>query len=948
MRLEKKEKYQRVFNAILKNDYHNVDALINVVEEAKKDSETYVTKHSFNIDLYSILNDCVWTPDEKIKLINYFADKDLQIIDKNKTMSVNTNDRHNAFRYLIYNDMFDSFKVLSKAVCKNKNISNYVYNNQYTKYFDNRKLDELDFVMWTIFADYNSYIGNRININKSKYVKEVIKLLNKKERESFFKTRYLEYDGMLINRSAFFYVLMTKDIKLIKAYYKYLDNPSEYLPFIIRYCNMDVLKYFVENGADVNYMPEEPKCDYVSPIKAAIETCDLDKFYYLIEHGAIFNKDIKPINKDDNHWCDIAYNSTPISYATLFKNNEIQYAYSNIYTYNVPSNLTGIGVEFHTASRDKYSHMHIDLSNMRNINNRMIMVDYIYNNLTDEERREVDFNALLKFTLIAHNIPLFFKYGMDLAKYEPFGSSIEFSDLITIFVKLNFDQKDDAEAFCHVLSSLDNNGMDIYKELASSYANKYNFKVTDAVFYILSQIPEEERIKICLVPHCSDVKSLSKLISLGFDVNQVDEIGDTCLHNMIPPYAYQCVDVDEEELDFLINHTDLTIKNKYKQTPISMLLRVINTRDDLDKAIKDSDYESPDKEKLLLKFIEKMSLEDLIKTGFIKKLEERFISSIWFDFDSMDAMSGALLYKNYRKLFDELFKKGYKPSDKMINAVFYRKSYSPFDKDTVYRYVNNFDVLKSKEYILSNFDKNKVISKIDLSESIDKVLDLINSSCTFQTIAIRLITLNDELGEAKKHLRNDISKKYSPGDYIGYVKEKYHTDYENLDGCVFDLIIKILNKYGSDKLLHVLKMLDNFDINYVKEDIVTDLKEQEIVNDILSTWTLDDDGEVEEEPERFFPSNLDMYSSGFVELSGSLIHYAIMVNDLELVKKLYKLGVNPDIRIDGKSITRAYVSSKEMLKYIDEISEDPKYKDLDDEEIKLYKKMINKAKCGVK
>lgn len=125
-----------------------------------------------------------------------------------------------------------------------------------------------------------------------------------------------------------------------------------------------------------------------------------------------------------------------------------------------------------------------------------------------------------------------------------------------------------------------------------------------------------------------------------------------------------------------------------------------------------------------------------------------------------------------------------------------------------------------------------------------------------------------------------------------------------------------IRKYGNEKLPNLLELCPDFDINTVVYDEDINLNYYKYLYDLEVDY-YDDKGYPVEPLDRYHPENIKLDDDNIL-FTGSLIHYGILINDLELVEYLKSLGANVRLIIEGEDCTWDYVSSNSMSDLIEQ------------------------------
>ena len=488
----------------------------------------------------------------------------------------------------------------------------------------------------------------------------------------------------------------------------------------------------------------------------------------------------------------------------------------------------------------------------------------------------------------------------------------------------------------------------LYLKLFNYYLNKgiikygiYNkFSIDDFNKELLNRISEEKRKKIFLIPYCKDIDSLKYLISFGFDINQTDEKGRNILYYLLCD-RYVWEDLTEQEIklfNYLLDNLNLSMKDKDNKTVLYYAIQKFNTKDEYYYARKNVAGTRSKLEKAVVVLISKMPKEEVCNDDITKALEGKLKLKgnygeqlIYFE----------CIYQYHKELFEALIDKGFVLSDEILNNMF--ESLYPKDEREKERLKDKINMDETLDFLYSKLDRNVEIQELDIEQEFNNLMFQIDrEDITFDEFLENIKKFNNQIISLNQFYENNIKKRFNPERYLQYAKEKYNTVYANLDRYLLLALIKTVRKFGNEKLAIVLNNLPNYDINTRVwcEDIgLIYWQYLEQVENIIGS---DKDGNLIYGDDRFHGENV--YARDYdepIEFSGGLIQYAILTDDLPLVKLLQKKGASLNFYIDGEDYTWDYVGSYTMLNYIESIIGKKKYSDLDGDEKSYYLRLIN-------
>lgn len=212
---------------------------------------------------------------------------------------------------------------------------------------------------------------------------------------------------------------------------------------------------------------------------------------------------------------------------------------------------------------------------------------------------------------------------------------------------------------------------------------------------------------------------------------------------------------------------------------------------------------------------------------------------------------------------------------------------------------------------------------------------------TFEEFITKLEDFNKQIINLKQFYKENIQKKFNPKEYLEYAKNRYNTIYEDLDSYLLIIIIRSLLEYGNDKLEAILEALPDYDINNFVEDSDIRLDYWNYLAKVSDIIGEEENGEPIIDTSYLKNANIHLELNDRILFTGGLVQYAILMNDLSMLKFLYEKGANLKLIIDGVDYTWDYVNSQAIMDYLESIIGKQKYGDLTDEEEAYYLNLIN-------
>ena len=940
----KKIDYKKLLKRLIDEYPHELDKIEKIVDDANKSGQVA------RIEFDEIIKSNIWSSDEKARLLRVFGyNKREHAIEENNG-AIKTRD----YLYTIKNDILSGFKALMKVY---KDVESH-YATTYISKDDSYR---------DIFADV---IKKCKDEKKVTYLKAVLDNLTTEDIKRLIAPYYSGHIRTICNESIFINIIASKDLDLIKEYIDYVDDINMYLQEAVATGDIEIVKFFLDKGADINYLPDEVVLERLTPLKTAIANNDYEMAKFLIDNGADVNLQVDGtnfINRLNNYQIKVfdrfnhfspyydreLYNendkkverlkyirvSSPLEYVIKLREQDYK---ENTYDCSYK-------VYFKGETSDIKNELSVDkLDISEEVKNRGAIVDLIFDKL--EDKKSINYNDLINFTFITRDVEKFKKYKEYAIEYD---YQFDFDSLFEMYFDFVLNNsKEMVIPFMDLIAKYDKDS-NLYLKLFNYYLNKKGIKsgiyskypnkffIDDFNKELLNRISEEKRKKIFLIPYCKDIDSLKYLISFGFDINQADEKGRNILYYLLCD-RHVWEDLTEQEIElfnYLLDNLNISMKDDDNKTVLYYAMQKFNTKDEYYYARKDVVGTRSKLEKAVVTLISKMTKEDVCNDDITKALEGRLKLKgnygeqlIYFE----------CIYQYHKELFGALIDKGFVLSDEILNNMF--ESLYPEDERKKERLKDNINIDETLDFLYSKLDRNVEIQELDIEQEFNNLMHQIDrEDITFDEFLENIKKFNNQIISLNQFYENNIKKRFNPERYLQYVKEKYNTVYVNLDRYLVLALIKTVRKFGNEKLAIVLDNLPNYDINtrVWYEDIgLIYWQYLEQVENIIGS---DKDGNLIYGDDRFHGENV--YARDYdepIEFSGGLIQYAILTDDLPLVKLLQEKGASLNFYIDGEDYTWDYVGSYTMLNYMESIIGKKKYSDLDGDEKSYYLDLINK------
>jgi hypothetical protein len=128
-----------------------------------------------------------------------------------------------------------------------------------------------------------------------------------------------------------------------------------------------------------------------------------------------------------------------------------------------------------------------------------------------------------------------------------------------------------------------------------------------------------------------------------------------------------------------------------------------------------------------------------------------------------------------------------------------------------------------------------------------------------------------------------------------------------------------LSVFGHDRIDALLEKCPGFDINtkIYRADIC--LPYCEHLNDISTVKRDKNNKPYTDIADNRFPATIVVDDRGFISFYGGVMQYAILRDDLDLVRHLSDLGATVSFEINGSDVSRDYINSEEMTRLVSEL-----------------------------
>lgn len=929
--------YKKILDRLINEHPHEIDKIIKVYKDSLANSEN---KNIFTFE--EILSNKVWSKDEKIKLL-----KALKYRDRLEDLKDNNTSTELYLLTLKCNNI-SGFEALLEFA-KNKKLKDKINKSLM---FYNR-----------IVAFYQLLIKNIINSlsdsDISLFVKAIIENIEYYENELLFKSLFMpNYKGITPkeehNENIMTAIIMSKDISLIDKYIDNVDNIKIYYGVAINTRDINVVDYFIKKGMNVNDILYKG----LTPLKSAIRNNDLQMVLFLISKGAKVDLDsVFEKVSNEQELLEDSENDLMTSSQIIARKNpdnikeKIFVKTSSPLEYSV--GLQEKAITF-LENRDTWSINFIDrplnynkLSTSSNLEERKKIIEYLFDKTKDKSSNIITEIIILAFaTQDIKMISKYINYAIDNK------IKISYNRLIKYFIVCKAYNFSNYQEFLNLLNNVEPiEKENLYIRLLEFYI-KYNFKINNESFImtpflkeVITNISQSKRTKVELVPFCGNLNTLNELVSLGFDIKQKDSNNRNIIFNIfIRMLAGKKITNEELELlNYLIDKVDLNEKDVFGKTIIYYALQVFGYDDKSLSTEQDENYNLNSRvEETIIMLLKKMP-NNIIKNNDNKEVIEGRINGKYGNY-----LDGLKIYRLHSELFTLLREKGLLLSketlNKLVDNILYEKELNHSK--------NSKDFENALKFIFEKLDYDREIQvrqNIVFNGFSELYFYTKRKDIKFEEYLELYKKYIENLSELVKFKKMHINKKFSPERYISLASIFYGIDYNSIDKYILKVIILGINKFGSDKLPQFLDLVPDFNINtYLLGDLL-DInydayyeRVQNLKSDEQHTNSLEDNY-------YFLADNVIPYSNQIL-FYGGLMQYAILIDDLEMVKYLQKKGAKLAFNIDineikNSSITAGnhtwdYVNSTRMLNYIQAILGPKSTLSFDDKEATYYNNLL--------
>lgn len=950
--------YKKILEKLVKDDHHALDKIEKVIADSKKNDKFVYASLSFK----EIVNDKEWDASEKERLLRLFGyekyEQKLEYTDEydhkqKMDAAVHMIKFNNLSGFTAYMNCFKDIESHYKGTDTTKDESYRhildAINNQTSKtaekYTDNRKVK------------YSEILNKEQELE---FIKVALSILSKEDKKrlcaDFYEAHCLK---AVNNRSIFINIIKTGNIELIDEYVPYVDNISAYLSYAVDTGNIEVVRHFIADlGADVNYYPKEVIYGLLTPLKRAITNNDYEMVEFLYNNGADINLSVleedfmdnlhntslkifdrwnhvqpNSCKEDDKDVKDLQYlrTSTPLKYATTISNYEQSRDYA------------GYLISF--EGNTNYVDNRIEINNEKpteELINRAKIINLLFEKA--DKSKGFDATDLLCTALITQDTLNSNKYIDYIIANK---MEVDVNKLFNLFLYLKLDEYEVLtsilmkfiEKYSKSPLKTKNQLLNMYLEKTVKYYVREGFVLNNFTSTLLNDIDNCDRKSIILMPYVKDVETAKKLIEMGFDINQTDENGKNILFRLLC-YRYNRneLTVKEKELfEFLttINKetkerlVDIMHRDKDNKNALYYALRTMHTEEEYRYGSKEEVYTYTDFEGVVADFIDMLPEEEVNNKDIVELLEKRMTKYFAYNSVRSDRIHADFVYQHHKKLMEALRRKMIF-SDKIYQEIF-EKLY-PTEEYKIELLNSRVQVEPTLDFVYEVLDKNTKIQKLSIADNYDKYINFLNkTNASFEEFLCVFKKLIDDVKKLEQFYKRNITKRYNVDKYLEYIKNKHNVSYNDLPSYILKMILFGIRKFGSTNLPLILELCPFFDINTVIYD--EDIK-MSYYTHLGEVTDYDDEGYPIEPEDRFEAENLRLDYDDNILFTGALIHYGILINDIELVKYLQSIGAKTKLIIEGEDHTWDYVNSTAMAALLEPEVGPRDLAELDEEERK--------------
>lgn len=912
---------EKLFKKVYEEDHHNLDLLIRIYNERNLPYWDEEAKTIFQKVIY----DCSWSAEEKARLIDElhigYVERRLKINDNEEVISSFGHTlmfkNETGLKALVMHD----FKLVDENYLSSwlAKILYEVNQRTFSTYQEEISRNYTNTYGPSGEHEYFGFIhpGQFTHKDELSYIKLVLSVIPEE-----IIPKLVNENINIINS-----IINTQNFKFIDKYLDlYKGDISVFLPAAVETGSLDLVKHLVSKGANPNYQYES---DINTPVETAV-LCNYNHILkYLIECGA--SVDIKRNHRNQ------LYSATEMSYSLNKYSYHVGLGYYCSYDFMKPhqgdrnwgnraneyTRTPGSKVPKKSIKRTEIIHTCFENSNLKN---KLDYTSILITSIFSVDKKYI--NDYVKF-IRENNIDIDLFKIFDFIKI----SNCDDNDEIIQYLKdyiipccTNISEK-----ITKYLNNIVTEWPIVTNEQEAGHAIKYSIDYIDT---LLNFVSDEDKKKVILVPHVRNVRDLKVLLKHGFDVNQKDEHGNTILINLftIRKVSYDHGDFSKDEFELFkfltkkdqeTNETlsDITICNKNGYNALAMGIKFLHLHDENRKSKIDNVNIKTKVETALVELTSMLPKECVDIDSVHKMLERRLTYPDINPDGTRDGITDqhgeflpVCVYQNHFHLFTELKRK--MNFSKKFSHKFFDEYFSLVKG--VFGTSTNIDYEKTEEFLYSCIDDDNEIQHLSISNVFDELSKKLPNA-SYEEYLKMLQELSETSRTLEDFYNQHISNKINKDKYLEFVAKKYDTRYDVSQQCLIQFVSYGISRFGIDKVEEILLACPQFDHNSIESF--------KIPANFASIYSanfeyVDDDGYPNRIDDMSWPKIADKYSWDLCDdktyMKGTLMSYAILLDDLELVKKLERLGFDFYPKYDEDvDIIWDYVTSPKMKEYLE-------------------------------
>ncbi|MCH5167176.1 MAG: hypothetical protein J1F35_04700 [Erysipelotrichales bacterium] len=868
-----------------KINYENV--LEALIKNYPHDLEAFrKIKDNVTLSIDTIFTNSEWSVDEKIELLNIFEYNP-------KLLHYTVGTKEEKVSCPIYLLHYADYSALEAVVKHSYDIEESIIDiiNYYNKNLKKRAGTRLE--------DTTDVLIN------------LIESLPIEKRKELFKS-YICYKERLVRNNLLYSIIRMHNSRLIKHILPYIDDINLSFPWVVENWDEELVSTYLELGADPLYECNDESLGYTSALETAIA----------INHYNIFKK-LVPYCKDENKLKELLrYSSVIAPDVEIFDNSIVKFMKEKHISNEIKERDENDNNEWRYQSEL--------------IENRRLIINDLWDLNNKDDKQDINTIDALIYTFISSNITDFRKYAQII-----FDNNIEYriSRLIKAMI---YNKTYENKAFYDVFINLfapRHEKIDLNYEIAKRIIDKkfdiygHSSYFVDNITHILARVKEENRSKLPIMGYVQNLKTFKYLLKLGYDLHGHVERQDSLFFSTLKKWCY---DSDMDTIcNYIIDNCDINVSNNEGKSPFEVII------DHFVKVFEPQSHLSlSDQDEIINRMI------DVIK----RMIKRNGPSVIEDNKEKIDGLIARYIDREYahlyldplKPLFLELASYDIRYEDNTLRAIEFtlKKEYENKDEKEKLS-----DIDKYIKLYFAHIDSDLELGDLTFNQQYEEILAFIadneiKEKEVFEELLKKLSEFDITINKAKRFAKAHIPKKRDPEFFKKYMYNTYKVNYyDNLDAYLENIVIAAFGLVKPEDRIAILRHLPHLSVNHYFTEFDTKLPYwyfDEVV------YGRDDDDNDITNPGRFEPMRIPVEAdTGTLVIDGYLTEYAILTNDLSLMKYLVSRRAKlPIINKDGKDVTLDYVSSEEMEEYINSKAYKSSLGGLHNEEADYLKKIL--------